>query len=49
MKNHEYEEKLFKLDRNFNKYVTIEANNLDLSDKVSFAKLDELKDQFHNF
>lgn len=48
LKNFEYEEKLFSLERALNNYVTIEQNELDMRDKVNFAKLEELQESLNN-
>lgn len=47
LKNFSYEEKLFNLERALNNYVMIEDNVMELRNKVSFDKLDELKDSFN--
>ena len=48
LKNFEYEEKIFNLERSLNDYVRIEDNVIDLQDKVSLSKLDELQDVLNN-
>ena len=45
LKNFQYEEKLFNLERTFLKYVTKEDQASALREKVSHQMLDELKDQ----
>lgn len=45
-KNFTYEEKLHELERKFRDYVTKEDLAVDLRDKVSFARIDELVENF---
>ena len=47
-KNFDYEEQLFKLERAFLNYVTKEDQIIELSDKVSLTKFDELQNSFHS-
>ena len=48
LKNFEYEEKIFNLERAMNDYVKIEDNIIELQDKVSLVKLDELQESLNN-
>lgn len=48
LKNFEYEEKIFNLERAMNDYVRIEDNIIELQDKVSLVKLDELQESLNN-
>ena len=47
LKNFEYEEKLYNLDRALLNYVTKEEQALELRDKVSIPMLEELRESFH--
>ena len=48
LKNFEYEEKIFNLERAMNDYVRIEDNIIELQDKVSLVKLEELQESLNN-
>ena len=48
LKNFEFEEKIFNLERAMNDYVKIEDNIIELQDKVSLVKLDEMHENLNN-
>lgn len=48
LKNFEYEEKIFNLERALHDYVKIEDNVIELQDKVSLSKLDEVLETLNN-
>ena len=48
LKNFEYEETLFRLEKSLDLYVKKEDNEIDMREKVSLSKLDELMESLNN-